>query len=95
MAKMAHVQVCPALGGWLYSSCPHRCWPSPSSGVARYRVFREAVSWQAFVGSTSSTSLNIPLIDNSATFYVAAENAAGKLSVLSTPVTLTASKGGK
>jgi len=68
---------------------------SPSSGVALYRVLRQAVSWQAFVGSTSSTSLSVPLTANTVTFYVAAENAAGKLSVLSAPVTLTASKGGK
>jgi hypothetical protein len=68
---------------------------SPSRGVALYRVFREAVSWQACVGSTSSMSLNTPLTENSVTFYVAAENAAGKLSVLSAPATLTVSKGGK
>ena len=68
---------------------------SPSSYVVRYRVFRDAASWQAVVGSTSSTSLSIPMTETTMTFYVTAENAAGKLSVLSAPITLTASKGGK
>jgi len=33
----------------------------PSSAVARYRVLRAALSWQACVGSTRSTSRRIPV----------------------------------
>jgi hypothetical protein len=72
----------PSFAAQLVTALPENLPAALSSAVARYRVFREALSWQAVVGSTRSTSRSIPVTEPSVPFSVVAENAAGRLSVL-------------